>query len=81
VRVRLRRNGSSHNRVRTPAVEGLTSKLPVVGEPFMMTAAALEGQGVRLVTTSWVMSVEHAEGEVFFATENSTYLLEVLDGD
>ena len=61
--------------LRTPEVKGLTANMPEVGESFRLIADALEGFGVRVVTTTEVTKVEQQEsGDIVFNTKTgSTY--------
>lgn len=45
--------------LRTETVYGETEKPPVRGQPFTVIAPALEGEGIRVVTTSDVTEVTH----------------------
>jgi len=81
-RVRLTRveNGSA---LRTSEVEGTTSALPAVGKPFLMFGEPLDPTvgNVRMVETSPVKSIENVNRRALqFTTRNSTYRLDILEG-
>ncbi len=84
MKVKLTKLSNNHNNLRTKEVIGSADKLPVVGERFVMTSRPLDqGASVRLISTSPVTGIYHdfnLHSELYtIKTENSTYLIEVLD--
>ena len=75
---------STHENLRTDVIKGNTLELPEIGLRFMLTGESLDNEmDVRVVLTSKVVWTSHYcdnEGNqsIKFATENSTYNLEVL---
>lgn len=72
----LTKVSTNENALRTPSVEGWFTKLPKIGDSFIIYADAItEGViGVRIVGTSLVVRIDGEE----FQTENSVYRLEKL---
>jgi len=80
-KVKLTKQKSTHNNLRTDEVSGFTFDLPTIGESFRMFADPLETQdpdAVRIILTSPVRKIPVEVGEnMLFETANSTYILEV----
>ncbi len=81
----LTKLSSIHDNLRTDEVEGVTDKIPEVGQEFHLVGEALiERKGyARLIVTTKVKEVRlHPDdGSLEFWTENSHYGLQVLDMD
>jgi len=79
-KVRLTKIKSNHNNIRTSTVEGVTYKLPEVGDTFTLFAEPLDPHfDLRGVYTTEVKLVERIGNEFQFSTANSTYKLELLE--
>jgi hypothetical protein len=79
IKVKLTRIESSHRRLRTDSVEGLTGRPPEVGQHFQMDAEGLCGVGSRYVETSPVRELSIREDGVYvMRTDNSLYTVEIL---
>jgi hypothetical protein len=78
---KLTRVNSSHKRLRTDEVVGDFEDLPCEGYCFEMSAPPLDPKmDIRWIVTSPVQKIELDDGKMYrFATENSTYKLEVLE--
>jgi hypothetical protein len=62
--------------VRTSTVVGDCDDYPVVGEPFVMTAAPIDPMcDIRVISTSIVQKVTKQTNEFIVETMNSTYHL------
>lgn len=80
--VRLTRVTSTHDRLRTDEVEGQCIGLPVIGRDFILIGKPLvEGYAFRFIQTTPVKSLKLENGSMIFTTDNSTYKLEVLNGE
>lgn len=79
--VKLVRIKSNHTNLRTDDVVGKTTHIPEQGEPFVIFAPPLEFGTFRTVQTTPVQSCEYdqAQRKFDFKTENSHYMLYVLD--
>jgi hypothetical protein len=79
INVKLTRVSSLHQNLRTDFAEGVTSKLPEVGEHFVLYGESLTDPSLtRQIITSVVEHVHQSEGCYLFETQNSEYVLEVL---
>jgi hypothetical protein len=80
--VRLVRLKSNHQNLRTSKIKGVTQRLPIIGEPFILFAPPLEEGNLRIIGTTEVQSIKtaHEEGvDVhYFTTVNSDYKVEIL---
>jgi hypothetical protein len=80
--VKLTKVESNHKNLRTDTVEGVTEKLPAVGDSFVLIGKSLtEGMNARIVYTTEIQFVENMGNEYMFKTRNSTYKMEVLTED
>jgi hypothetical protein len=62
--------------VRTVSVSGICDDYPIVGEPFIMTAAPIDEKcDIRIISTSIVQSITGKDNGVVIETMNSTYHL------
>lgn len=78
-KVRLKKIESSHTKLRTNEVVGITNELPTVGESFALVGESLtKGMDARLVHTTEIQSVDLKDSKYTFKTHNSTYELEIL---
>lgn len=88
MRVKLIQLKSKSNTLRTKEIEGYCESFPVYGESFVMYGEPLKKEfKVRLIVTTPVRMLERKytkktkKYSYIFDTENSTYKLEILEGE
>lgn len=79
-KVKLTKIKSNHSNLRTDVIEGVTFKLPEVGDSFSLFGEPLNlAFDCRAVYTTEIKVCERIGNEIQFTTVNSIYKLEVLE--
>ena len=79
INCRLERIRSNHDNMRADTLEGHTTRLPILGEPFTLLCAAEDPSApMRYLRTTKVLTIETLAGVYTFTTRNSVYKLTVL---